>query len=153
MRVTTELDDKAIQDAIKDIGLWSAQKRARVIAAVEETTFAIHKGAVEKAPADTGLGRARQLRFQFSNGGLLGEVIITGYMVWVELGTRPHFPPVRPLQRWAKRKGFDNPDAAGWAIARKIAEKGTEPQPFLRPSADEQRRLHVRRMEEAMKNE
>lgn len=46
----------------------------------------------------------------------------------VELGTRPHFPPVQPLVDWAQAKLGLSPEAAeraGFAIARKIAARGT----------------------------
>ena len=47
----------------------------------------------------------------------------------VELGTRPHFPPVAPLADWAVAKlGVPRRDArrVGFAIARKISIEGTE---------------------------
>lgn len=54
----------------------------------------------------------------------------SGYGAFVDLGTDPHFPPVEPLERWARRKGMR--EGAGFAIARKIAREGTPPQPFMR---------------------
>lgn len=63
----------------------------------------------------------------------------TPYATYIEFGTRPHFPPVKPLQEWAKRVlrlSDAEAKSAGWAIAKKISERGTEPQPFLRPAID-----------------
>jgi hypothetical protein len=51
------------------------------------------------------------------------------YAVPVELGTRPHMPPVAPLVNWAiKRLGVRGREAqrAGRAIAFKIAREGTK---------------------------
>lgn len=51
------------------------------------------------------------------------------YAVAVELGTKPHMPPVEPLINWARQKlGVTGKEAerAGWAVARKIAARGTE---------------------------
>lgn len=51
------------------------------------------------------------------------------YAVAVELGTKPHMPPVEPLINWARQKlGVRGKEAesAGWAVARKIAARGTE---------------------------
>lgn len=65
----------------------------------------------------------------------LGEAVIgevgtaLNYAVPVELGSRPHFPPVQPLADWAVAKlGVDPGEArsVGFLIARKISRKGTE---------------------------
>lgn len=56
------------------------------------------------------------------------------YAVPVELGTKPHFPPLAPLRDWAEKKlGVSKSESRGVAflIARKIAAKGTPAQrPF-----------------------
>jgi len=47
----------------------------------------------------------------------------------VEFGTRPHFPPVAPIEYWVEKKlGLQGAEAKSVAflIARKISEKGTE---------------------------
>lgn len=51
------------------------------------------------------------------------------YALPVELGTKPHMPPVAPLVAWAEQKlGVKGKEAerAGWAIARKISRTGTK---------------------------
>ncbi len=56
------------------------------------------------------------------------------HAVPVELGTKPHFPPLAPLRDWVEKKlGVSKSESRGVAflIARKIAAKGTPPQkPF-----------------------
>ncbi len=59
-----------------------------------------------------------------------------GYGLFVEKGTRPHFPPPAALQGWATRHGFSGPNA-GFLVARAIARKGTKAQPFMDPAAKE----------------
>uniref|UniRef100_A0A6M3XR70 HK97 gp10 family phage protein n=1 Tax=viral metagenome TaxID=1070528 RepID=A0A6M3XR70_9ZZZZ len=59
------------------------------------------------------------------------------HAIFIEAGTDPHMPPVRPLQEWARRHGMKDYERAGWAIAKKIEKEGTKPQPFLRPAVDE----------------
>lgn len=54
------------------------------------------------------------------------------YGAYVEFGTRPHFPPIAPLERWAKTKL--GKDGLGFLIARKIARKGTKAQPYVEPA-------------------
>ena len=44
------------------------------------------------------------------------------YAIYVEEGTKPHFPPIKALQGWADRHGIPV-----WAVAMKIAREGTEP--------------------------
>lgn len=51
-----------------------------------------------------------------------------GYALPVEEGARPHFPPIGPLELWARRKlGVPDGEARSVAflIARKIAKHGT----------------------------
>lgn len=51
------------------------------------------------------------------------------HAVAVELGTKPHMPPVEPLINWARQKlgvRGKEAEAAGWAVARKIAARGTK---------------------------
>lgn len=59
--------------------------------------------------------------------GVVGTPL--NYAVPVELGTKPHFPPVQPLADWARQKlGVDPGEArsVGFLIARKISKKGTK---------------------------
>lgn len=51
------------------------------------------------------------------------------YAVPVELGTKPHFPPVRALADWARQKlGLPTSEAerVGFLVALKISREGTE---------------------------
>ena len=57
----------------------------------------------------------------------------SGYMGFVEDGTRPHWPPIAAMQLYAARKfGYlvGSPEArrAGYLIARSISRKGTKAQ-------------------------
>ena len=54
------------------------------------------------------------------------------YAPFVEYGTKPHFPPIAPLERWAQLKLGNS--ALAWAVAKKIARVGTEAQPFFFPA-------------------
>lgn len=57
------------------------------------------------------------------------------YGLFVELGTRPHFPPVEALKPWARLKlGNEN---LAWAVAKKIAKRGTKAKPFFQPAVNE----------------
>lgn len=59
--------------------------------------------------------------------GVVGTPL--SYALPVEIGTRPHFPPVAAIQDWVRVKlGLDGPEgrSAAFAIARKIAKRGTK---------------------------
>lgn len=47
----------------------------------------------------------------------------------VELGSRPHKPPIWPLKKWCELKGI--PVNVAWAIQAKIAKQGTRPTWFM----------------------
>jgi len=51
------------------------------------------------------------------------------YGVYVEKGTRPHWPPAAPLVGWARRHGVPV-----IAVQRAIARRGTRASPFLVPA-------------------
>lgn len=53
------------------------------------------------------------------------------YALAVELGTKPHFPPVDAIKR-----GMQVPEGVAWAIAIAISRRGTRAYPYLRPTAD-----------------
>lgn len=66
------------------------------------------------------------------------------YAVPVELGTKPHFPPLAPLRDWVEKKlgvSKSQSRSVAFLVARKIAAKGTKPQkPFetgFRDNADQ----------------
>ena len=78
----------------------------------------------------------------------VGNSIVWGYTAdyaeYVEKGTRPHWIPLRAmpeLKRWARRV-LGN-EGAAWAVRSKIAQEGTEAQPFVQPGIDAMKR-HLR---------
>lgn len=56
------------------------------------------------------------------------------HSVFVEYGTRPHFPPIEPILAWVKRK-LHVPEkrakGVAYLVARKIAKQGTRARPFF----------------------
>lgn len=69
------------------------------------------------------------------------------YALPVELGTKPHMPPIAPLQDWVKVKlGLTGPDgkAVAYAIARKISKVGTQGA-FMVQRAFDENRLEMQR--------
>ena len=61
------------------------------------------------------------------------------YAEAVEVGTRPHMPPVQPIADWVAAKfGEQGPEGVriAWAIAKTIAAKGTKPNPVWQRTAE-----------------
>lgn len=94
---------------------------------------AIQKIARENAPIDQGGLRNSIISTKnFAPDELEVEVGPTVlYAPFIEFGTKAHFPPVEPIERWAQRHGMPG---AGFAIARKIASRPTKARPFLIPA-------------------
>lgn len=65
--------------------------------------------------------------------GVIGMVATSQpYAEYVEVGTRPHAPPIQPLEDWVEAKlGLrdDEATSAAFAISRSIAKRGTRAQP------------------------
>jgi hypothetical protein len=72
--------------------------------------------------------------------GLVGEVgPSVRYGLYVERGSRPHWPPRAPLEGWARRHGVPV-----FVVQRAIARRGTRARPFLVPADEKNRDTVVR---------
>lgn len=98
-----------------------------------ETVIAHLQGEVqERTPTTFGTLRASiigdvQVLPGIAVQGRVGTPL--AYAVAVELGTKPHMPPVQPLINWARQKlgvSGKQAESAGWAIAKSIARRGTK---------------------------
>ncbi len=59
------------------------------------------------------------------------------YSAYVEYGTRPHYPPAKPLIKYARRKyQLSQKEAVrrGYALQRYIGKHGTKARPFFKPA-------------------
>lgn len=112
--------------------------RAELLNAMDDATFLLEREAADAMPSVSGLTRKSITSDAFSTpAGALGVVGSNAIAaVAVELGTRPHRPPVEPIEAWVTQKlGIAGPEARGiaFAIANKIAKVGTKAQrPFAR---------------------
>lgn len=88
--------------------------------------------------------------------GVLGIVGTSlGYAPAVEMGAKPHMPPVQPLVEWAEVVlGLDGKEAqqVAWAIALKIARKGTEGAFMFREGFAVSEAYIKRKFSEALRN-
>lgn len=100
----------------------------------------------QRAPVLSGARDSRG-RFIAAKHSLQRDVVTDApYARAVEFGSRPHFPPVEPLERWAQKHpkpgGYEPGD--GYAIALAISKRGTRAQPFLFPALEMNRAAFAR---------
>lgn len=80
----------------------------------------------------------------------------SGYAAFVEYGRRAgKFPPIDEMAAWAYKK-FHMKDwklarSAGFLVARKIAEKGSEPHPFFGPAVKKNQNKIVNAVRDAVR--
>jgi hypothetical protein len=137
----------AAKGAIRQLQRLAPEK---LKAAVAESAINIQREATRRAPVDVGILR-NSYKWEFEPGttSITGVVFSDSkYAPWVEFGTKPHFPPVEPLEEWARRHGM--PPGTGFLIARKIAQRGTPAQPHLGPAAEEERNTFERNVKLAV---
>jgi hypothetical protein len=125
-------------DASQVVDLAQAWQKAPETVAEEitrgvlEAELLLEREAKEGTPTATGLLRGsiaaqqpRRLADQII--GVVGTSL--AYAVSVELGARPHFPPIQPLADWAHLKlgvSAEQAQHVGFLVARKIAARGTK---------------------------
>lgn len=127
----TALNDARVLAALGD----SPELFARTFEpAVWQASLLAQREIVERTPrgVTTALANSIQARDpEILADGVIGAVGTSlDYAEPVELGSRPHFPPIEPLQLWVQAKlGISDPDEServAYAIAWKIKARGTE---------------------------
>lgn len=111
--------------------------------AMRQVTLVVTADAKRFAPVDTGRLRASitpEVRQEGTTTmGIVGTNVV--YAAAMELGSRPHMPPVKALEVWARRHGV-----SALTVALKIKAKGTKPRFYLRNALDKNERLIVERL-------
>lgn len=143
-----ELDTSAMQAYARYLQQAPAIAREEMSRSVEEALFLLEREMKENTPVGAhGLLRGsitHQMRGQaLADGmGVAGTVgSPLNYALPVELGTKPHFPPIAPLADWVEKKlGVDpsRSEHVAYLIARKIAKRGTKGAHYGTRTLDEQ---------------
>lgn len=96
----------------------------------------MHDLMITRVPVDTGRLK-NSININPKSSGFSTYTIADGvkYGVDIEYGTSPHFVDTKDLEDWAGRKLGDKSMAG--AVQQKIAERGTNAQPFFRNSIAE----------------
>lgn len=121
--------------------------REELTAAATKATMLLEREVVDVTPVGVyggaGLSGSISSQVQQLPKGVTGIVGSNSpYAIPVELGTRPHFPPIDQLVDWVKAKlGVDGAEARGVAflVARKISVKGTKGQHMFSNTFDAQK--------------
>ncbi len=133
-------------DAHNLVALADLLKRAPDIAqavmmeAQVRATTQLHRGLTAKGVQPEGstgnLAKSIGFRQEWRDNAAIGEVSTSSpYAFYVEVGTKPHTPPIQPLIDWALAvlPGVDEEQEAkraAFAIAWKITKRGTKPNPI-----------------------
>lgn len=142
----------------KDLSRWAAELQGgagrvedAVSRAVWDAADELLAAAQEEAPVDRG-GLRYSGSVRYGPGPRAEVTFKAPHAKPVEFGSRPHMPPVGPIKEWVLRTGRvrrgelrikpgskpygrkpreEEAEDVAWAIARKIAKEGQEPDPFL----------------------
>lgn len=124
-----------VKMAEEKLDAWLEMIEAWVRRWIRETAALIEEYAKDLAPVNFGqLRDSIKANLEIISGEVISATITTscGYGMPVEKGSEPHWPPPGPLELWAQRVLGD--ERLGFVVARAIAERGTDPQPFLYPA-------------------
>ena len=117
---------------------------APMLNAMRTATLIVQRDAKINAPVDTGRLRASitpEVRLDGDTvQGVVGSNVV--YAPFLEMGTRPHFPPLAALQVWASRHG-----TSAFLVARAIARRGTKAHKFLTRAFEDNRQRIIDTLE------
>lgn len=117
-------------------------------AAALESTLYLQRETAERTPSGASGGAGLRASWLAARPRVLADLVVgemgspLAYAEAVELGTRPHMPPVAPIEDWVRTSGKialgvdDDPRQVAFAIARKIAREGTEGAFMLRDAVE-----------------
>lgn len=129
------IEVRGLEEFKRDLKRFPPEAKTELQKAMVSSTTKI-KNDIQSNITSKGISNTGQLRRSVNvikasfDKGIVG--VGERYGLFVEGGTRPHFPPVAPLERWAQTKLGQS--GLGFVIARKIAQRGTKAQPFVEPA-------------------
>lgn len=119
-----------------------------MLKAMREATLLVERDAKRLAPVDRGGLRqsiSSEVRVESVNGHADSVTGVVGsnktYAAAVELGSKPHFPPISAIEAWAERRGLN-----AFLVARAISRRGTLPRRFLQGAFEKNKPLILRKI-------
>ena len=117
-----------------------AMTQRELLGATTEATLLMEREVKDGMPRVTGMTAASVSSDAFSSPvgviGVVGSSQPTA--MFLELGTKPHMPPIEALVPWVQARLGVEPKRArsvAFLVARKIARKGTEPKKYFERAA------------------
>lgn len=110
-----------------------------VLDGIRRATALVLRDAKKNVPVDSGQLKSSltaDVRVEGMGSRRVMGVVGTNksYGPYVEMGTKPHWPPLKAVETWARRHGI-----SPFLVARSIATKGTKAVKFLQRSFDDNR--------------
>ena len=142
-----EVDFEDLNNQIHKLGQFNSIARDELSEAMQFVVGRVERDTKINAP----VGATGELRSKVSSEvtplvGMDVQGVVragTPYALPVEMGQRPHFPPLQPIAYWAGRKlgvsGWDGIRVA-ISIARRIAARGVKGKFFLRRAFTDNRK-------------
>lgn len=119
-----------------------------MVRAMRDAALLVQRDAKLGAPVDRGKLRASITPAIESHKdevvGVVGSNV--EYAPYMELGTKPHWPPPGALAVWARRHGIPE-----FLVARSIARKGTKARRYLQKAVTKNKREIIQRLNAAVK--
>lgn len=138
--MTVIIELKGLDEAISSLTRINGGIRA-TDEPMRQATLLVAGDAKRNAPVDTGVLRASITPGVESRNntttGVVGSNVV--YAPMMELGTRPHWPPLAALETWARRHG-----TTAFVVARAIARRGLKARLFLRHALEDNQSRIVR---------
>jgi len=126
--------DQAFRSVLREVQRIGLELEADAVQYLADYKFA---GKPRPINVDGDLAKSIHSEVQTLRDGIL-MALSDGvlYGVFVHEGTKPHWPPVAPIERWVKKKlGITDSvelRSVTYLVRRKISKVGTEAKPFLR---------------------
>jgi len=137
--IEIEADFSEMEEAAEALEAAAVEVREQIPTVMGKAVLVLEREAKVLAPVDT--GRLRSSIASEVRGAAMETVGVVGsnveYAPYVELGTKPHFPPYRPgtpLGRWAELHGV-----SAFAVALVISRRGTKARKFLQGAFEHKR--------------
>ena len=127
-----ELDIQGVAELAR---LWEQSEelvREELLRTTTEVDLLLEREVKERTPVGVGASLRASI---FSEERALADNVIgevgtpMNYAIPVELGSKPHFPPIEPLKDWVRQKLNVPAEEVGqvaFLIARKISKQGTK---------------------------
>lgn len=134
--------------ARKKLRNLSKKAASRIKKQTSRSALKIETDAKDKCPVDTGRLRA-SIQTKITENGFVAIIMSdVRYAPTVEYGREAgSMPPIEELEGWAQRHNIKN----AYVVARKIGEKGTDAQPFLKPAFEDEEDNYVSKVKKALK--